>query len=95
MNLDILKEPRDVVTEHIDTQNQDDKENEADEMRPDVPRLRVKSEHALETAAEGVHLRAMVVLQELVVAKPVGETIKGNSIPRPVHNLFDFHFDFG
>ena len=86
-DLDIVEEESDVVPTHVGTQAESDKEDEPDEVGPYVPCLGVKSEHALETAAEGVHGRTVTVVEVLVVSEPVGEFVERDGGPRPVRHL--------
>ena len=61
---------------NIDSKAEHNEKYEPQEVRPDVPRLRVHAEHALEAAREGVHRRSVCVRQERVVLQPVRELVK-------------------
>ena len=90
VNLDILKEEGDVVTENVHSHAQNQEEHEAKQVGPDVPRLSVQAEHALHTATEGVHGRPVVSLKKLIILHPLRKLIKWNCIPCPVDNLLHF-----
>lgn len=50
-------------------------------VSPDVARLRVDPEYALETGPEGGHWRPVAMQQKVVVLQPVGKDIVGDYAP--------------
>lgn len=59
------------------------------QVGPDVPRLRVDSEDAPETGAEGRHGRAVAVEKEVVVLQPVGQHVVRDDPPPALPHLPD------
>lgn len=56
-------------------------------MCPDVSRLRVDSEDALEAGAERRHGRSVAVEQEVVVLQPIGEHVVRYDTPPALPHL--------
>lgn len=58
-----------------------------EQMCPDVPRLRVDSEDALEAGVKRRHRWPVAVEQEVVVLQPIGEHVVGYDAPPALPHL--------
>ena len=77
-----------VVAEEVGAERQEGKDEETNQMGPDVESLRVHSKRALDALLYRVHLRSVVMVEEFVVPQVPGERVKRDHLPGKLPEFF-------